>query len=254
MIQPMKSLIFCDIHANLPALQAVLDAESQCDEVLFLGDAVIGGPQPEEVVSLLRTLKGVFIAGNHDLELLRTRPDDPPADNPHHAWTQWSRRNVSSETLEFLASLPQQRTLQRQGLTLRLFHDRIEGRADSRIWPDSDDEVFADLIGHFGRGVLLFGHSHVQFRRELDGSTFVNPGGAGQPRLGRPLAAYAVLEDGRIEFRSTPYDAEAVCRAMADMPLPADFLAEWQQCYRTGVLPARYRLRDFTPLLNGPYL
>ncbi len=250
----MKSLIFADIHANLPALEAVLDAERGWDEVLFLGDAVIGGPQPEQVVRRLSALPGVMIAGNHDLDLLRMPPDDPLSDNPDRAWIQWTRRNVSSETMAFLEGLPRERTVRRDGLTLHLFHGRLDGPGDSRVWPDSPAEVFAGLAARFARGVVLLGHSHVQFRRDDtgDGTVFVNPGGAGQPRLGRPLAAYAVLDDGHLRLSATPYDTEAVCRAMADLPLPADFIAAWQRCYRTGALPPRYRLRDFTPL-RGRY-
>ncbi|NLF32426.1 MAG: metallophosphoesterase family protein [Planctomycetes bacterium] len=251
----MKSLIFADIHANLPALEAVLDAERGWDEVLFLGDAVIGGPQPQEVVRRLSALPGVLIAGNHDLELLRTSPDGPPAADPHRAWIQWTRRTVSPETLTFLDGLPRECTVRRQGLTLHLFHGRLDAPGDSRVWPDSPAGVFSGLARRFGRGAVLLGHSHVQFRRDDggDGVIFVNPGGAGQPRLGRPLAAYAVLEDGRLSLRAAPYDTEAVCRAMDGLPLPADFIADWQRCYRTGVLPQRYRLRDFTPL-RGRYV
>ncbi len=60
----MKSLIIADIHANLASLEAVLESESSWDEVLFLGDAVVGGPHPNEVLSRLSELDGVFLMGN----------------------------------------------------------------------------------------------------------------------------------------------------------------------------------------------
>ena len=57
----MKTLILSDIHANLPALQAILDRESSWDEVICLGDAIVAGPHPDEVLSLLRDLDGAFV-------------------------------------------------------------------------------------------------------------------------------------------------------------------------------------------------
>ena len=66
----MESLILADIHANLAALEAILAQEGSWDEVIFLGDAVVGGPQPDETLSLMTTLQGVFLMGNHDREAL----------------------------------------------------------------------------------------------------------------------------------------------------------------------------------------
>lgn len=81
----MKSLILADVHANLAALEAVLAQESDWDTMLFLGDAVVGGSCPDEVLSLLSGFDGTFIMGNHDHEVLKIDPDAPEAD-PHRVW------------------------------------------------------------------------------------------------------------------------------------------------------------------------
>ena len=74
----MKYLILADVHANLPALEAVLDHETDWDEVLFLGDAVGYGPHPDEVLDLHSALPGTFVMGNHDRAIL-----DPPDVEPN---------------------------------------------------------------------------------------------------------------------------------------------------------------------------
>jgi predicted phosphodiesterase len=253
----MKILILADVHANLPALEAVLDAEGTWDEVLFLGDAVIGGPQPNEVLDLLRSLDGVFLMGNHDRQALNVDLDVHETD-PHRIWSQWTRRIITPENWRFLEGLTGPQTVQRQGLTLQLIHGQLpkeaSGNWQSRyIWPDAPDELMRTLIEQYAPPYILMGHCHVQYRRSVDGTEFINPGGLGQPRLGKVLACYAVLEDGHVDLRAVPYDCEKTARAMANMDLDGGFIAMWQEIYRRAELAPRYQSRDLTPLLSGPY-
>ncbi len=90
----MKTLIVADIHANLSAFEAILNKESSWDTFIFLGDAVMAGPSPDEVLSLLLSLDGIYIMGNHDREVLELDPDADTA-NPHRKWAQWHRKNIS---------------------------------------------------------------------------------------------------------------------------------------------------------------
>jgi len=253
----MKILILADVHANLAALEAVLDAEGSWDEVLFLGDAVIGGPQPNEVLDLLRSLKGVFLMGNHDLQALNVDLDARETD-PHRIWSQWTKRVITPDNWAFLENLAGPQAIQRQGLALRLIHGQLPKGSETNwrdryIWPDAPDELMRTLIEQYDEPYILMGHCHVQYRRNVDGTEFINPGGLGQPRLGKVLACYAVLEDGRIDLRAAPYECEKTAAAMAKMDLDADFIAMWQEIYRRAELAPRYQSRDLTPLLNGPY-
>jgi putative phosphoesterase len=240
----MKLLIFADIHANPAALEAVLEHEKTWDEVLFLGDAVIGGPQPDEVLSLLRTLSGVFIMGNHDRELL-TVDMGATYTNPDKQYHQWNRSQVSRENLDFLATFSEPCVVRRDGLAMALLHDWGE----KYFWPDTPEQEFRALGGKHPQPVVLYAHSHVQVRKHIGDQLFVNPGGLGQPRCGHPLAGYAVLEDGAIELRGVPYDYERTVAALDRVPLDRAYIDAWKQCYRTGVLPQRYRLRDFGTLM-----
>jgi diadenosine tetraphosphatase ApaH/serine/threonine PP2A family protein phosphatase len=112
---------------------------------------------------------------------------------------------------------------------------------------------FRAIAQEFPEPYVFPAHSHVQFWVEIDSTTFFNPGSVGQPRLGQPLATYAVLEDGEIELKGVPYDVEATCRALDAVPLEQSFIEAWKAGYRTGSLPARYALREWQSLINQGY-
>lgn len=250
----MKSLVLADVHANLAALEAVLEAEGSWDEVLFLGDAVKHGPQPEEVMSILSKTQGFFVMGNHDREVLDIELATP-ATNPDVRWTQWVRGQLSGRNARVLADFSGSCAVERDGMAIRLHHGDLPGELGRRIWPDSPSQAFDAVSSRFPEPVFLHGHTHVQFKVERGGRLFVNPGGVGQQRLGQPLACYAVLQDGEFDLRAVPYDIEKTCRAMGRVPLgDEEFVESWKTCYRTGVLPARYNIRDFAPLARTGHL
>lgn len=277
----MKTLIFADVHANLAALDAVLAHESTWDEIFFLGDAIMAGPRPEEVVQRLSSLEnGVWILGNHDLEPFERTFDDGDI-NPDQMYEKWTRNQLTDDSRQFLESFETTRVVERQGLVMRLYHGHFPepvGRMDlpdpdhkvlelfvrayrrffhpeweNRIWPDTDPRVFAAISDAFPEPYVLIAHSHVQFRKQIGETVFVNPGSVGQPRLGQALASYAVLEDGTIDLRAVPYDTEATCRALDRVPLPSDFIQTWKAGYRAGRLPDRYPIRDWEPLIREGY-
>jgi putative phosphoesterase len=249
----IKTLILSDIHANLPALKAILACEGSWDDVICLGDAVVAGPQPDEVLDLLSELRATCVMGNHDREVLQVNVDAPVSD-PHWQWIQWTREQLSSRNYDLLASFPDTCVLKSQGLTMRLTHGVLPPKWDKRLWPDSNPEAFESLAGQYPEPYILLGHSHVQFRLIRAGRTFFNPGTVGAPYLGQPLACYGVLQDGAFELRATTYDAEETCRAMDDVPLEdQQFVEEWKTCWRKGKLPERYDIRDYTPLIEMGY-
>jgi predicted phosphodiesterase len=276
----MKSLVISDIHANLAGLNAVLEAERNWDEIIFLGDAIVAGPQPDQVVRCLAPLNGVWTAGNHDLEPFSRAFTDHDTD-PDKIYMRWTRDQISPEGRQFLDRLEPTHVIERDGLVIRLHHGHFPrplGRParpvrsgllwralrkirrkligpdwDSRIWPDTSPRIFRAIAQQFPEPYVFLAHSHVQFRVQIDGTTFVNPGSVGQPRLGQPLATYAVLDHGEIQLKAVPYDVEATCRALDSVPLERGFIEAWKAGYRAGRLPARYPLREWQSLINQGY-
>jgi predicted phosphodiesterase len=247
----MKCLILADVHANLSAMQAVLAREKRWDEVVFLGDIVVGGPQPEQCAALLRELGGVMISGNHDRQGIEA-DIDPSDPNPDLQWVRWTQHQLSQASRNMIAAMPRTLAIEREGWTMRLHHGDFPGEL-GRFWPDWPLEKFDHLTRCWPEPCIIAAHSHVQFRRDHAGRVLLNPGSVGQPRLGQPLALYMILQDGHMHMKATPYDVESTCRAVAEMPLPPEFIAMWQGIYRNGMLSSRYALREWQPLIDAGY-
>lgn len=252
----MDYLVLSDVHANAAALEAILEAESW-DRVLFLGDAVDAGPQPNEAVSILSRLRGRFLAGNHDRQVLAVDPNTEP-DDPDEAWRHWTHTVLTDDSTEFLRSLSESQVIELGGRQIRLHHGDFPAawggpEWNGRLWPDADEEIFARAAEAFDEPVVLHGHSHIQFETTVDGTTFWNPGSVGQTRLGDVLACYATITDGSITFKAVEYDADRTCDAMDTLPLDDEYVEARKRVYTEGRLPNGGGLRDFAPLEAAGY-
>lgn len=197
-------LVISDVHGNASALRAVFARESADEDVLFLGDAVSPGPQPNEVIELLSRRRGVFIAGNHDINM-----SDPSAvaewPEVWRAFYEFSYQTLSDDGLRFLATFEAARAVETPMGTVWLTHGELADRPRD-LRPDSADAEFARLSQN-GAATVFYGHSHVQFERTIGATRYINPGSIGQSRCGKRWACY-----GRIDERGyTPcvveYDA-----------------------------------------------
>lgn len=211
--------VLYDVHGNLPALDAVLaDAQAAgAGRWLLGGDYAAFGGWPAETVQRLQGLEdAAWIRGNTD----RWLADDGelPADAPQRSALAAARAALGARAVAWLAGL-------REGLTL------AEG-VFCHASPLSDMESFAPeeqpaeerlLAGVRGHR-LVFGHTHVQFRRRRDALELVNPGSVGMPLDGDHRAAYALVGPGGVELRRVRYDHE---RAAAQARVAAgDLFAE----------------------------
>jgi predicted phosphodiesterase len=196
-----------DIHGNLPALEATIaDAESAgVDRWLLGGDYASWSPWPQETLERLRALPGTtWIRGNGERWLR-----EPPADRPEVRETlAASDPGVGTEE-GWLYSLQTQVELD----GVLYVHGSPLSDVES-FAPDPEPGEERMLVGVRDRTVV-FGHSHVQFRRPgPNGTELVNPGSVGMPLDGDRRGAYAVRqEDGEFEFRRVEFDVEYVAAA-----------------------------------------
>lgn len=196
-----------DIHGSLPALEAVLaDAEAKgVDGYLLGGDYGAWGPHPLECLELLRALPHTtWIRGNGERW---TR--DPPLDRPEVVEALKERPSGFGTEEGWLFSLQAQVELDR----VLYVHGSPLSDVDSFPADPSADDVRM-LDGVHDRTVV-FGHSHLQFRRPgPNGTTLVNPGSVGMPLDGDVRAAYAARgDDGEFELRRVEYDVERAAAA-----------------------------------------
>ncbi|GAB3670338.1 metallophosphoesterase family protein [Halopiger thermotolerans] len=214
-----NALIVSDVHANAPALEAVLDAEPDRDAVVFLGDAVDNGPHPEAVCERLCGLDlAAAVRGNHDRDVLRAADPAALRDDPHADWKEWTYARLSEESREFLTDLDRTTSMAFGDRAVRLHHgdfprpDDYDGVWSTRSTPADDRVLFETVAATFDEDVIVHGHSHYPYEATVAGTTFVNPGSVGLQRPGWPVdrARYAVFEDGAFDLRSVPYDPTAV--------------------------------------------
>jgi diadenosine tetraphosphatase ApaH/serine/threonine PP2A family protein phosphatase len=215
--------ILYDIHANLPALEAVLgDAEKAGADQYFLGGDYAGlGAWPVETLERLRGLPDVtWIRGNWERWLV----DAPDASQEPviQSALAWVREAVGPEEIAHLSQLPLTATL--DGTLFSHASPVSDMRSFMPEPADDEDELMAGA----SERRLVFGHTHIQFRRRGEnGVDLVNPGSLGLPFDGDRRAAYALVSDnGDLELRRVAYDHERAAAGIRErMPSYCEDLA-----------------------------
>lgn len=212
----MKLLILADIHANLPALEAVLEREKDYDRLLFLGDVVDYGPHPCECIDLLQNVMTDGVLGNHDHAILydtdcMCRPDFKQYSVETR---QWHTSLLKQHHLRFLISLPRVTTIEIQGYSILLAHASPHGELSRYI----DQTQLEQALRGICVDILFMGHTHIQYQRRVGSTLVVNPGSVGLARDGGG-ACYATLIDGTVTLHRISYDVETVLADLDKSPL-----------------------------------
>lgn len=215
----MRVAALYDIHGNLPALEAVLQAASALAvEALVIGGDVVAGPLPNETLALLQRspLPTYCLRGNAESELLRVVAGQEPGGLSAYADAEahWIAQTLTPEHQAWIATWPATITLTVAGWGEVLF---------CHATPDSDLTVFtaatpaAELSPHFANlsaTLVVCGHTHMQFDRMVGGVRVVNAGSVGMP-FGHTGADWLLLADA-VSLQQTDYDlAQAAARISA---------------------------------------
>jgi predicted phosphodiesterase len=232
----MKVAVVSDIHSNLQAFEAALEAiaGSEAEEVWCLGDLVGYGADPDACVELARRHVAVCLAGNHDMAVAGELQLDEFTRGASVA-AQWTREVIDPTNLAYLAELEPQGREESIGL----YH----ASPRDPVWEYVLSALLAELCLDAQRDrVCLIGHSHVAsafVRHEGEPATgkpcregarldlsdsewLLNPGSVGQPRDGDPRAAWLLLDldDHRASYHRTPYDVSGAAAAIKAARLP----------------------------------
>lgn len=202
----MKLGVIADIHSNLDALQAVLQAEVQVNAWLCAGDLVGYYLDCEEVCRKMQKINVHVIRGNHDAYV--TGALIPAEENADLYRTTACRSALSFPSAEWLASLPIESTFVINGFTIILRHASPWDET-TYIYPDSQE-----LMGRLAIAkseILILGHTHHPLIKDIGQGRLLNPGSVGQPRDGLPSASYAVIDThtGDIVLKRADYDTTA---------------------------------------------
>lgn len=239
----MRYALLGDIHANLPALEAVLaevDGRNGVDAIYHLGDLVGYAPWPDEVVQLLKDRGIPGVAGNYDSTTATDykhcgcRYEDARQEELSHLSYEWTRAHVSPSTKRYLASLPFRIDVRPlgghvAGPRLILLHGSPV--LNTVYWTEDRPARFcvqmAESVSARAGDVIAFGHTHEPWHREIDGIHFVNAGSVGRPKDGDPRACYALVDmDGtrvEVEMVRVAYDIVRAAEGIRASELPDEF-------------------------------
>lgn len=229
----MRLAFISDIHANLPALQAVwADIEQrQCQQVYCLGDLVGYAPFVNQVIDFIREKAIPCIQGNYDDAVGNYRLlcgcdfADERARELGEKSLAFTRQVITTENRAFLAALPAQLRITVQGRDFLLVHGSPL-RNNEYLRPDTPEQYLNHLLEQFACQVLVCGHTHLPYIKKLPAGLVINAGSAGKPKHGSPAATYVMLDVGEEiqgQVIEVPYDVAATVQAIQEAGLPGDF-------------------------------
>ena len=239
----MRYALLSDVHANLPALDALLadiSARGPVDGRFHLGDLVGYAPWPNEVIERIRAESIPGVAGNYDsttatsYEHCGCRYEDPRQEALAHESYAWTLAHTSVESKRYLGSLPFRLDIRplgghMAGPTIRLVHGN-HALNTVYVHEQRSDDFLASLgaaLGARAGDVVCMGHTHRAWHRVVGDIHFVNTGSVGRPKDGDPRAGWVLLEVTasavEVEIVRVPYDVDAAARAIVQSSLPDDF-------------------------------
>jgi putative phosphoesterase len=227
----MRVLIVADIHANWPALQAIQEPFDAC---FFVGDIVDYGLEPSACIDWVKRKATHSVRGNHDhgaAQLVQVS-----GRNGFKYLTSVTRpvtqERLSSEDRRFLAALPVTRHVTMGDTRYLLVHATPRDPLDE--YAIADVEFWSRRLQNVDANVICVGHTHHAYVLEVGDKLVINPCSVGQPRDGDPRAAYAVIEDHRVELKRVEYDVEATIRTIQESGLPEPGKALLAEVLRSG--------------------
>jgi putative phosphoesterase len=234
----MRLLIVSDLHANLAALERVAD---MADAVVFLGDAVDYGPDPAAAVEWIRSRATYAVRGNHDEAVGNGGPTGaaPAWADLAEASASWTREALSADDRAFLGSLPLRAEFTFGGARFLALHAAPLDPLYTYLPPETPQPEWERQLANVDADWLLYGHTHRPLLARFGRTTVLNPGSVGQPRMGAPLASYAIWEDGDVLLAARAYDVGRTVERLRDLPIERSGTDELVRILRTGATRGR---------------
>jgi putative phosphoesterase len=227
--------VITDVHGNLPALEASLDAIDAIgvDAIYCGGDLVGYGPRPNEVCRLIEERQIATIYGNYDYAIGRDLEDCGCAYVTQHdrelgqQSVDWTLEHTDQRSKDFMRGLPFDLRFELGKHRVRLVHGSPR-KVNEYLFEDKPARTFERIAALSDCDVLVFGHTHKPWVHSYGGVLFVNCGSVGKPKDGDPRAGFAVLRldhtgNVRASIERVAYDAESVAREVAAAGLPGEY-------------------------------
>ncbi|MEW6696598.1 MAG: metallophosphoesterase family protein [Bacillota bacterium] len=237
----MKFAVLADVHSNLLSLEAVLtDIQSKgISKIYCAGDLVGYGPRPNEVIDLLRKNNIPTVLGNYDDAIGNMRficGCDYKNEKAMIIGEQsilWTKEHTSEDNKAWLRQLPERIEINIEGLRFLMVHGSPR-QLNEYLFENISDEYLNELLKENHCDVLVCGHTHLPYFKNLEQGYAVNVGSAGKPKHGNPNVGYAILEVNQgqlhVDFIQVPYNYEQTAKEIEEVGLPKEFA----EIIRTG--------------------
>ena len=229
----MRIAVFGDIHGNLPALDAVMPAiaRERADAVYCLGDLVGYGASPDEVTRRIQASGIPTIMGNYDDGVGFDRDEcgcayrDPAEEALGHRSLAWTKAHTSDASKAFLRTLHGQIRFHAGTTRVLLVHGSPR-KMNEYLFEDRPLSSFQRLAASSDADVIVFGHTHKPYVKDVNGVLFVNAGSVGKPKDLDPRACYVLLDLSgapSAAFARVEYDVASAAGAIRATDLPHEF-------------------------------
>lgn len=237
----MRLAIFADVHGNILGLEAVLEdiRKKDIDKIYCLGDLVGYGPRPNQCIELLRQENIPTIIGNYDDAIGNQRLicgcdyKDEQAMKLGEASIRWTSEHTSEDNKAWLRQLPQCLEFTVGDMKFLLVHGSPR-QLNEYLFENIDDELFNQFLTENSCDVLVCGHTHLPYHKQVSRGHVINVGSAGKPKHGNPQVGYALIDvdagNLKVEFIQVSYDFELTATEIESVGLPGQFA----QIIRTG--------------------
>ena len=236
----MNIAILSDIHANLPALQAVINHALLNGVSTFYcaGDLVGYGPFPNEVIGLIKNINIQSVIGDYDLKVLHF-------EDVKNKWRskkqplkflafEWAHDMLSPSSISFLKLLPEKIEFSISAFSILITHG-IPSKIGGHISPLATTSQLRKIAKSNSKNIIITGNTHQFMHKKVDHTHFINPGSVGRPDDGIPHASYGILafvEEGHnVHFSNhrIPYDISQIITKFKEYELPEEFCAMFIQ-------------------------
>ncbi|MFA6001280.1 MAG: YfcE family phosphodiesterase [Thermoleophilia bacterium] len=234
----MRTLVISDIHANIDALMAI---DEPCDSVICLGDIVDYGPDPVACIEYLKKLDVplIRVRGNHD-NAVAYRVDCACGGAFKHLSVitrEYMWQVLDRDQIDWIGRPETSLTLDLDDHKVCAVHGAPSDNLFRYLFPETSDADLDAELKLSNADIVLTGHTHIPFMKEIGGRLMVNVGSVGQPRDGISRASYAILENGEVELKRVKYDIKSAIARLRKLPIDKTAIDELSHILKHAKTP-----------------
>ncbi len=213
--------VIADPHANLEAFKTVLEDMPDVDRIICAGDLVGFGPEPNEVIEIVKSKDVLSVLGNHDNAVIEN--DTSSFDEETTKSIKWTREKLDDDNLNYLKKLSEKEQIIEEDFEIFITHGTPRKPLKEYLYPGTSNRALVKMTQEVNTDIIILGHTHVPLKQMIQSKLILNPGAVGQPRDRNPKAGYILLEleeEIKSEQVRVSYDVEKTEKKIKDSGLP----------------------------------